>query len=38
MAITYVLNPGETPAAIKALAVAFAGYAVALVTAAYVPK
>jgi hypothetical protein len=35
VAITYVLNPGETPEAIKALAVAFAGYAVALVTTAY---
>ena len=35
VAITYVLNPGETPGAIKALAVAFAGYAVALITTAY---
>jgi hypothetical protein len=35
VAITYVLNQNETPPAIKALAVAFAGYVIALVTAAY---
>jgi tellurite resistance protein TehA-like permease len=35
VAITYVLNQNETPAAIKALAVAFGGYVIALVTAAY---
>ncbi len=35
VAITYVLNQNETPSAIKALAVAFGGYVIALVTAAY---
>jgi len=35
VAVTYVLNQNETPSAIKALAVAFAGYVIALVTAAY---
>jgi hypothetical protein len=35
VAITYVLNQGETPDSIKALAVAFGGYVIALVTAAY---
>jgi hypothetical protein len=33
--VTYVLNQGETPEAIRALAVAFGGYVIALVTAAY---
>ena len=35
VAITYVLNPNQTPQSIKALAVAFGGYVIALVTAAY---
>jgi hypothetical protein len=35
VAVTYVLNPNQTPQAIKALAVAFGGYVIALVTAAY---
>jgi hypothetical protein len=35
VAITYVLNQSETPDSIKALAVAFGGYVIALVTAAY---
>ena len=35
VAITYFLNQNETPDPIKALAVAFAGYVLALVTAAY---
>ncbi|MFZ0091322.1 MAG: hypothetical protein WAL63_17565 [Solirubrobacteraceae bacterium] len=35
VAITYVLHQHETPDAIKALAVAFGGYVIALVTAAY---
>jgi hypothetical protein len=35
VAVTYFLNPSETPETIKALAVAFAGYVIALVTAAY---
>jgi hypothetical protein len=35
VAVTYVLNQNETPSAIKALAVAFSGYVVALVTSAY---
>jgi len=35
VAITYVLNQNETPDSIKALAVAFGGYVIALVTAAY---
>jgi fructoselysine-6-P-deglycase FrlB-like protein len=35
VAITYVLNQGETPDSIKALAVAFGGYVIALVNAAY---
>lgn len=35
VAITYVLNQNETPGTIKALAVAFGGYVLALVTAAY---
>ena len=35
VAITYVCNQQETPGTIKALAVAFGGYVVALVTAAY---
>jgi hypothetical protein len=35
VAITYVLNQNETPGTIKALAVAFGGYVIALVTAAY---
>jgi hypothetical protein len=33
--ITYVLNQSETPDSIKALAVAFGGYVIALVNAAY---
>jgi len=35
VAIVYVLNQAETPDAIKALAVAFGGYVIALMTAAY---
>jgi hypothetical protein len=35
VAVTYVLNQNQTPDAIKALAVAFGGYVIALVTAAY---
>jgi hypothetical protein len=35
VALTYILNQNETPAAIKALAVAFAGYVIALVNSAY---
>lgn len=35
MAVTYVLNQGQTPGTIKALAVAFAGYVMALVNNAY---
>jgi hypothetical protein len=35
VAITYVFNQNETPGTIKALAVAFGGYVIALVTAAY---
>lgn len=35
VAITYVVNQNETPGTIKALAVAFGGYVIALVTAAY---
>lgn len=35
VAITYVLNQNETPGTIKTLAVGFAGYVIALVTAAY---
>jgi len=35
VAITYVLNQNETPGTIKTLAVAFGGYVIALVTAAY---
>jgi hypothetical protein len=35
VAVTYVLNQDVTPPAIKALAVAFGGYVVALVNAAY---
>ena len=35
VAITYVLNQNETPGTIKALAVAFGGYVIALMTAAY---
>ena len=35
VAVTYVLNQHETPGTIKALAVAFGGYVIALVTAAY---
>jgi hypothetical protein len=35
VAITYVLNQHETPGTIKALAVAFGGYVIALITAAY---
>lgn len=35
VAVTYALNPNQTPAMIKALAVAFAGYVLALITAAY---
>lgn len=33
--ITYIANQNETPASIKALAVAFGGYVIALVTTAY---
>jgi hypothetical protein len=35
VAVTYVLNQNQTPGTIKALAVAFGGYVIALVTAAY---
>lgn len=35
VAITYVVNQNETPEAVKALAVAFGGYVIAFVTAAY---
>jgi hypothetical protein len=35
VAITYVTNQSETPSTIKAVAVAFAGYVLALVTKAY---
>jgi membrane associated rhomboid family serine protease len=35
VAITYFLNQPQTPDSVKALAVAFAGYVLALVTAAY---
>jgi hypothetical protein len=35
VAVTYALNQNQTPAMIKALAVAFAGYVLALITAAY---
>lgn len=35
VAITYFLNQNETPDALRTLAIAFGGYAVALVTAAY---
>jgi hypothetical protein len=35
VAIVYILNQGETPEAIKALAIAFAGYVIAFMTAAY---
>jgi hypothetical protein len=35
VAITYVFNQSETPETIRALAVAFGGYVIALVTAAY---
>ena len=35
VALTYAFNPNQTPATIKPLAVAFAGYILALLTAAY---
>jgi hypothetical protein len=35
VAVVYLVNQGETPPTIKALAVAFAGYVVAFMTAAY---
>jgi len=35
VAVTYLVNQGETPEAIKALAIAFAGYVIAFMTAAY---
>ncbi len=35
VAVTYAFNPHQTPETIKALAVAFAGYILALLTAAY---
>ncbi len=35
VAITYITNHSETPSAVKALAVAFAGYVLALVRTAY---
>ena len=35
VALTYILNQTETPGTIKALAVAFAGYVIALVNSAY---
>ena len=34
-AIVYLLNPNETPGAVSAVALAFVGYAVAVVTGAY---
>jgi hypothetical protein len=33
--VTYIVNQNEAPSSIKALAVAFGGYVIALVTAAY---
>ncbi|MEA2298775.1 MAG: hypothetical protein QOF77_1711 [Solirubrobacteraceae bacterium] len=38
VAITYVVNQNETPDAIKGLAVAFAGYVITLINAAYKAK
>jgi hypothetical protein len=35
VAITYAVNQNETPDSVRALAVAFGGYVIALVTAAY---
>jgi hypothetical protein len=35
VALTYILNQNETPGTIKALAVAFAGYVIALINTAY---
>jgi hypothetical protein len=35
VALTYLINQAETPEAVKALAIAFGGYVVALVTSAY---
>jgi hypothetical protein len=35
VAITYVTNQDETPSTLKALAVAFGGYVITLVTTAY---
>jgi hypothetical protein len=35
VALTYILNQTETPGTIKALAVAFAGYVIALINGAY---
>jgi uncharacterized integral membrane protein len=35
VAVVYLLNQGETPTEIKALATAFGGYVIAFMTAAY---
>jgi hypothetical protein len=35
VAISYLLNPQETPQAVKALAIAFGGYVIPFVTSAY---
>jgi len=35
VALTYVVNQHETPRAVQALALAFAGYVIALISAAY---
>jgi hypothetical protein len=35
VAVTYVLNQSETPGTIRALAIAFSGYVIAVVTSAY---
>jgi hypothetical protein len=35
VAITYVVNPSTTPGAVRALAISFGGYVIALITRAY---
>jgi hypothetical protein len=35
VAITYVVNPSTTPGSVRALAIAFGGYVIALITRAY---
>ena len=35
MAVTYAMNANETPADLRTIAVAFGGYVIALVTAAF---